>query len=187
MRAANQKPTNPKIERKMNPFLIGLLAVLSCIGLLVLLLNRPRNRHRPGSVRLANIAEGTHGSGRITKLTDAAISGRYRVVKFGSDSAHVAVAIATDTFPIGIVTDEASAAELPVNVALFGQTEGTIKILLAGTVAAGDEIEATTGGAGLKLPITTGTYYPFGRALAAGVSGDTVEIMTYVPIARAVA
>jgi hypothetical protein len=164
----------------MTLVIIGLLAALT-IGLAVLF-RKPR-----GSIRMSNIAEGSHGTGRTTKLTDAAVSGRFRVVKFGSDAAHVAVAIATDTAPIGICTDEASAAELPVNVSLFGQTGSTLKCLLGGTVAAGDELAATTGGAVIKLPTATGTYYPFGRALQAGVSGDVIEFASYVPIARAVA
>jgi hypothetical protein len=159
---------------------MGLLAVLA-IGR-ASFFNR-----RDDDLVLANIAEGSHGTGRITKLTDAAISGRFRVVKFGSDAAHIAVAAAADAAPIGICTDEASAAELPVNVSLFGQTGSTLKCLLGGTVAAGDELAATAGGAVIKLPTATGTYYPFGRALQAGVSGDVIEFMSQPAIARAVA
>jgi hypothetical protein len=108
------------------------------------------------------------------------------VVKFGSRRGTRRGRDCDRHSPIGICTDEASAAELPVNVSLFGQT-GTLKCLLGGTVAAGDELAATTGGAVIKLPTATGTYYPFGRALQAGVSGDIIEFASYVPIARAVA
>lgn len=163
----------------MTLLIIGLLAVLA-IGLAVLF------RKRTGKVRLANIAEGVHGEGALTKLTDAAITGRFRVVKFGSDAAHIAVAVATDTAPLGICPDEAPGAESPVNVKLFGQVTGTLRCLLAGTVAVGDQLAATTGGATIKLPVAPGTYYPYGRALQAGVSGDVVEFAHFVPIARIV-
>src|SRR5438876_808545 len=103
----------------MIPIITGLLAVLA-IGLLVWLFRKPSR------LRLSNIAEGTHGTGMLTKLTDAAISGRYKVVKFGSDAAHVAIIAAATDVPLGICTDEASGAELPVNVAIFGSTEGTL-------------------------------------------------------------
>lgn len=165
----------------MNPYLIGLLAVLSCIGLAALIFKR-----RDRGVILANIGEGSHGSGQITKLTDAAITGRYRIMKVGSDAAHIAVAGAADV-PLGICPDEAAGAELPVNVQLLGTMGSTTKVLLGGTVAMNDELAATAGGAAIKLPTTTGTYYPIGRALAAGVSGDTIECSTDTPVARVVA
>ena len=163
----------------MKLLIIGLLAALTN-GFTALF------RKPSGSVRLANIAEGVHGDGQLTKLTDAAITGRFRVVKFGSDAAHVAVAAGTDAGVLGICSDEATAAEAPVNVRLFGQVSGTLRCLLAGTVAAGDELSTTTGGAVFKLPTATGTYYPIGRALVAGVSGDTIEFMHRMPVPRVV-
>jgi hypothetical protein len=168
----------------INIMILGLLAVLCSIGFAVLFKRRTQFRGT-GSVRLANIAEGTHGSSNITKLTDAAITGRYKVVKFGSDAAHVAIIAAATDVPLGICSDEASGAELPVNVGVFGGSVGTKKVLLGGTVAAGDELSSSNGTA-IKLPTATGTYYPFGRALAAGVSGETIEFQPGLPVARVV-
>lgn len=159
---------------------MGLLAALA-IGLALF----KRSRGRGGFI-LANIGEGTHGSGQITKLTDAAITGRYKVVKVGSDSAHIAIVAAATDVPLGICPDEASAAELPVNVQLFGGGVGTKKCLLGGTVAMNDELSSSNGTV-IKLPVASGTYYVIGRALAAGVSGDTIEFQSHAsPVARVV-
>lgn len=162
----------------MNTLLItGLLAALA-IGLAVLF-------RKSGRTRFSNIGEGTHGSGNITKLTDAAITGRYKVVKKGSDDGHIAIVAAATDVPLGICSDEASAAELPVNVGVFGGSVGTKKVLLGGTVAVNDELSSSNGTA-IKLPTASGTYYPFGRALQAGVSGDTVEFAPVSPVARVI-
>src|ERR1043165_2609897 len=58
---------------------------------------------RPKTVRLANIAEGTH-DGNITKAVDAAITERFLLAKIGSAADRVAVAGAAD-IPIGVITD----------------------------------------------------------------------------------
>lgn len=160
--------------------IIGLLAVLSCIGFAVLV----RRARREGMI-LSNIGESTHADGNMTKLSDAANTTRFVFGKAGTDAAHVAVAGAGD-LTYGIITDEAAAAEFPLNVRLHGQGGGTRKVTLGGTVAFMDEIVPTTGGVGLKLPTASGTYYPCARALAAGVSGDVIEVMSYVPVARVI-
>lgn len=165
----------------MNPnIIIGLLAVLSCIGLAVLYFKKPSGR-----VRLANIGEGSHGSGQKTFLNDAAISGRFQVVKRGSDDAHIAIVAAATDVPLGICKDESSSTGVPLNVAIFGQTGSTNKVLLGGTVALNDELSSSNGTA-IKLPTATGTYYPFGRALMAGVLGDVIEFASDTPVARVV-
>jgi hypothetical protein len=165
----------------MNPnHIIGLLAVLSCIGLAVYYFRRPKNR-----VRLANIGEGTHGSGRKTYLCDAVITGRYQVVKRGSDDSHIAVVAAATDVPLGICTDETATAGMPLNVAILGTATGTLKVLLGGTVSLSDELSSANGTA-IKLPTATGTYYPIGRALMAGVSGDIIEFGADTPVARVI-
>src|ERR1043165_577994 len=80
----------------------------------------------PKTVRLSNIAEGTH-DGNITKAVDAAITERFLLAKVGSASDRVAVAGAADT-PIGVITDEAAAAAELVNVALLGSSPGTLRM-----------------------------------------------------------
>jgi len=159
--------------------ILGLLAALA-IGLAVRHFNR-----RDRGIILANIGEGTHGSGQVTKSTGAAIVGRYKVVKKGADDDHVIIVAAATDVPVGVVGDEASAAEMPVDVQCFGGGVGTKKVLLGGTVAFWDELSSSNGTA-IKLPTAAGTYYPFGRALQAGVSGDTIEFAPAMPVARVV-
>lgn len=130
----------------------------------------------PDAIALANIAEGTHGNGVITRKTDAAITTRYLIGKIGSDAAHVAVAGAADV-PLGIIEDEASAAEELVPVKLFGSGQGTSLVVASAAIAAGDFVVAAASGKVRTLPGTTGTYYILGRALhAAAADGDLLEI-----------
>lgn len=163
--------------------IIGLLAVLLCgIGLAVLAVTRRR-----GGLTLSNITEGRSWTGKKTYLNDAAVTGRYRVGKLGSDAAHVALCTATTDISIGVIEDEtATSSGWPLEVALHGQGGGTRLVLLNGTVAAGDELVPDATGAAVKLPATTGTYYPFGRALMAGVAGDQIECTSMAPIARVI-
>jgi hypothetical protein len=130
----------------------------------------------------ANIAEGSRQSGNITKLTDAAIATRFFLVKIGSDSDHVAASAANTDIPLGTCTDEAPGAEELVNIALLGVTNGTLKAVLGGTVAAGDMLQSNGDGTAIKLLTTTGTFYNVGRALQAGVAGDIIEFQHSFPL-----
>lgn len=160
--------------------ILGLLAVLSCIGLAVLLIKRARH----GGLVLANIAEGRHSTGNVTRLTDAALTTRYLVVKKGTDDSHVAVANAQADVPIGVVTDEATAAEANVNVFLCGPGEGTVFMVAAGTIAVGDWLFVGAAGGGKVSPVlaVAGTYFPIGRALTAGAANDLIEVATHPAI-----
>ena len=74
--------------------------------------NRLERRGATNTVRLANIAEGTH-DGNITKAVDAIITERFLLAKGGSAADRVAVCGAADT-PIGVITDEAAQYYLTV-------------------------------------------------------------------------
>jgi hypothetical protein len=145
-----------------------------------------------GMVALANIAEGTHGDGCITKLADAAIGTRHLLVNFGSDVDHVAVTTDCSEIPLGVVDDEASAAEDNINVQLLGNKQGTILCVSDGTITAmGDMVTASKvaahNGYVAKLGVGADTYYIIGRALNAAASdGDLVEIEHCVPVQRVV-
>jgi hypothetical protein len=82
------------------------------------------------TVRLANIAEGTH-DGRITKGVDAAITERYLLGKIGSASDRVAVCGASDT-PIGVITDEAAAIGDLVHRFIKTFTDNPLSVMMAG-------------------------------------------------------
>src|SRR5882762_3098145 len=120
-------------------------------------MNRKCTNRSSGRIRIsfANIAEGTHG-GNITKKTDGAITTRFLLGKRGSDDDHITPCTAVTDIPLGIITDEAAAAEDLINVGLFGSSSETRKTILGGTVAVGDFITTDANGKGQKLPTASG-------------------------------
>lgn len=153
------------------------------------LIEMARALFRGNLVVCCNIAEGVHGDGCVAKLTDAAIALRNVLVKIGSDISHVAVTTAGTEIPLGVVNDEASAAEENVNVILLGQKQGTVLMVASTVITAGDLLQAAANGK--VAPVGTGgagTYYIVGRALnAAAADGDLVEVAHCVPVQRVVA
>lgn len=136
------------------------------------------------TLRLANIAEGTHLDGCITKKADAAQATRHVLVKIGSDIDHVAVTTAATEIPLGVTDDEASAAEEYLNVQLLGVRPGTV--LIVGTATAGDMVTAAASGYCATLSASSGTYYICGRALNTATA-DLIEVQHCFPIQRVVA
>ena len=126
-------------------------------------------------VRLANIAEGTHEGG-ITKFTDAAITERHLLGKIGSAADRIAVCGAAD-IPVGVITDEASAAAEAVSVSLLGSARGTVRMVASAAIAQGALLEPAASGRVQTLGAGAGTHHVVGRALdAAGVAGDVIEV-----------
>ena len=129
-----------------------------------------------GTVRLANIAEGTHEGGNITKAADAAISERFLLGKIGSATDRIAVCGASDT-PIGVITDEADEAEDLVNVTLFGAAKSTLKMVASGAISQGTLLEPAASGRVQSLGVGAGTHHVVGRALdTASAAGDVIEV-----------
>jgi hypothetical protein len=130
------------------------------------------------TVRLANIAEGTH-AGSITKATDAAITERWLIGKIGSASDRVAICGAGEV-PIGVITDEAAAAGELVSVSLLGSSSGTVRMVASAAIAQGALLEPAANGRVATLGIGAGTHHVIGRALdAAGAAGDVIEVDPY--------
>ena len=128
--------------------------------------------------RLANIAEGTHEGG-ITKFTDAAITERWLLGKIGSAADRIAVCGASD-IPIGVITDEASAAGEPVSVSLLGSARGTVRMVASAALSQGALLEPAASGRVQTLGIGAGTHHVVGRALdAATAAGDIMEVDPY--------
>lgn len=139
-----------------------------------------------GTRCFANIAEGRHLDGRITKLADAAIASRWLLVKFGTDADHVDLCGATDV-PIGVCTDEPEAAEDATAVDLLGAAPGTTLMVASEAITAGELVFTAASGKVQDLPAGAGTYYQVGRALnAAGADGDLVEVAPCFPLATVV-
>jgi hypothetical protein len=127
------------------------------------------------TVYLANIAEGTHEGG-ITKLSDAAITERWVLGKVGSASDRVAICGAAD-IPIGVITDEASAAGEAVCVSPLGASRGTVRMVASVAVVQGALLEPAASGRVQTLGAGAGTHHVVGRALdAASAAGDVIEV-----------
>lgn len=161
----------------MNQNLFIAIVTLALIGLASspLWLPRRENGVKGGVFNLANIAVGIHDC-TTTLLADAAISTRYLLVKHGSDAQHGEVCGANDR-PIGICTDEPTAAEDAFAVNLFGAQCETQRVVANGAIAAGVDVYTAAGGKVGVEPTTAGTYFRVGRTLfAAGADGDVIEI-----------
>jgi hypothetical protein len=144
-------------------------------------------RARKPKVHFANIAEGRRATGNRSYLADAAIATRFFVVKQGSDADHIAASAANTDIPLGVCTDEPTAAEESANVAIFGAAQGTIKVVAQAAITAGALVQSNGDGKIITLKATTGTWYILGRAItAAAADGDVIEIAHYVPVQRVV-
>ena len=155
--------------------LLIIAAIAAAFVIPAVLMRRKRSRYQ-----FANIGEGIYGTGNRGYLADAAL------VKIGSDANHIAICGVSD-IPLGIIDDEAEAAEQKVNVAVFGAIRGTRLAVASAAIAAGDMIVPAASGRIRTLPATTGTYYICGRAInAASAAGDLVEIAPCFPIQRVV-
>lgn len=136
----------------------------------------------------ANIAEGIHENGAITRRVDAALTDRHLLVKQGSDADHIAVNGAAD-IPLGTCPDEPEAAEDAATVNLLGQKPGTMKMVAGAAIVHGALVVGTASGKVITLPGTTGTYYIVGRSVnrATTADGDEIEVAHCFPTQRVVA
>jgi hypothetical protein len=145
----------------------------------------PRRAAAPtlARARFANIGEGQAGTGNKSYLPDTAIASRYNLVIIGSSQYNITPSSANTDLPLGICTDspDATLLDVPVNVALLGCANGTLKVVLNGSVNAGDLLQSNGDGTAIKLLTTAGTFYAIGRALMAGVAGDTIEFAHTFP------
>lgn len=130
---------------------------------------------RPGRIALANIGEGTH-EGAFTSLTDAAVSTRYLLCKDGSDDNHVDACGASE-IPLGVMTDEATAAEENIGIEILGVSKRTILMVASEPITRGEHVYTAASGKVQDLPAGAGTYYEVGVALTpASADGDLIEV-----------
>jgi hypothetical protein len=120
----------------------------------------------------------THENGRVTLLTDAALTLEFAAVKAGTDAAHVAVTAATTDVPLGIAESKTDGAEYEVAVRLFGKGGDTKAAVAGAAIVRLARVICTAAGKLITLPTTVdGTYYVVGRALtAAAADGDVFEL-----------
>lgn len=133
----------------------------------------------------ANIASGTH-AGAVTRKADAAIATRYLIGKYGSDADHIAIGTASAA-PMGVITDEAAAAEDIVAVELLGVSARTLLMVASAAISADTDVYTAANGKVQELPAAAGTYYKVGRTLtASGADGDQIEVAHCHPLATVV-
>ena len=134
---------------------------------------------RRDAIVLANAAttEAFFPDGRPTLLTDGALAQKHLLVKRGSDDDHVAAAGVSDQ-PLGVVPDEATAAEKLVPVAVLGAVKGTLLGVASGAILAKARLVPGAAGTVRTLPATTGTYWVVGTALRA--AADTARV-SFIP------
>jgi hypothetical protein len=167
----------------MNHILL-LFAVAVAAALGVYLVSR---KLRIPDHQFANINSGTSETGNKTFLTDAALTTRHLMVTVGSDGNHIAVT-GVSSVPLGVVNDEAAAAEELVNVQLLGAKAGTALVVAAEQLVVGDLLVPGATGKVRKLPTANGTYHIIGRAVSAAAGDLSVcEAVLTFPVQRVVA
>jgi hypothetical protein len=125
----------------------------------------------------------THENGRVTLLTDAALTLEFAAVKAGSTANHVAVTAATTDVPLGIAESKTDAAENEVAVRLFGKGGDTKAAVAGAAILRLARVICTAAGKLITLPTAAGTYYVVGRALtAAAADGDVFELDDCHPV-----
>lgn len=153
-------------------------------GVCYLEANHKRAVRRNTLIRAINSLPANIGTSKHSRryLATAAVATRYLLAKIGADSEHAAAVAAASDEPIGVFTDEPTAAEDPVNVELFGVTDRTLPLVAAGAINAG--VDAYSNGAGkvTTKPTAAGTYWKVGRTLTASVAdGDSIEVAASKP------
>jgi len=137
--------------------------------------------------QFANVfTDGTHEAA-LTRLTDAAITTRGLLYKKGTDDNHVAICAATADCPLGVIDDEADAAEKEIAVLILGKGP-TKRMIASEAIAVGDALFTTTTGKVQNFPgAGVATYWQVGVALtAASGDGVLVEVADCVPVKLAV-
>ena len=134
-----------------------------------------------GHIPLANLITAARYTSGLKPITANELVLRHALVKFDSTEL-TALNCTTAAIPLGIARAELAAGDIG-NIAILGAAPGT-EIAIADAAIARDAfiVPAVTAGRARTLPVTTGTYYVFGRAItAAGAATDEFEFAPCVP------
>lgn len=118
-----------------------------------------------GMIALANIAEGAHANGIITRVAEGAVT-RGQILKKGTADTQAAPCSGLTDVGLYVALDSADDGT-PVPCAVLGCYTGTVLVLASGAVAVGETVSPT------GTAVTTGLTC--GRALTAATS-DLIEI-----------
>lgn len=125
------------------------------------------------------------GSSKHTRRyrASAALATRYVFVKAGADDEHIAAIAATSDRPLGVITDEAAAAEDPIDVELAGINGRTLPCVASAAIATLNlDMYIDAVGKVMIKPTAAGTYWKVGRNLTlAAAANDPVEVQACEP------
>lgn len=158
----------------------NVLAVAAVLALAVFVVaNFARQSRRDALVPAMNTLPPNFGvtSNGKTLKSSAAIATKYLLGKFGADAEHVAVIAAASDKPLGVMSDEASAAEEEIFVEQLGLTNRTVPMVAKVAIALDADVYSYGDGKVTIKPTAAGTYWRIGRAMAAaGADGDVIEV-----------
>lgn len=123
---------------------------------------------------------GTHENGIVPLAAEEAISTRYLLVKKGSAANGILINAAANTRPWGVCLDEPASGDKAA-VALLAAVKGTVKMVAAAAITAGNKVYSAANGK------VTGTYasgaFCVGQAVtSATADGEIVEVAPTMPI-----
>lgn len=161
---------------------ISAVAIISLTVFVVA--NTSRRSRRLGLTAAVNTLPPNWGkvSNGKTLLSSAAVATRFLLGKFGADATHVAVIAAASDEPIGVMTDEASAAEEEMFVELLGLTNRTVPVVAKVATTLNCDLYSNGDGKVTIKPTSAGTYWRVGKGLtAATADGDVIEMLPCRP------
>jgi hypothetical protein len=124
-------------------------------------------------ISLANVAEGVHATGRVTRQAEAVIV-RNQLLKKGS-AARTVVPCGANDKPLYVAQDDAAIGDI-LEVAVLGAASGTLLVTVTESVAEGDDLHTAADGESSKLSAAAGTYYRVGRVISGAGATDLAEI-----------
>jgi len=164
---------------------LTLLTMVIVFGItLFVVANTSRQSRKNALVAALNTLPANVGTSRNSRryLASAAVATRYLLAKLGADDEHIAAVAAASDKPIGVMTDEAAAAEDPINVELLGVTNRTLPLVAAAAITLGADVYSDGTGKVTVKPTAAGTYWRVGTALtAAGAANDPIEVAMIRP------
>jgi len=168
-----------RMRRKIGAFMIGVQEVLYFPRRLWRALKETRNCFANAGTDI-----GVTPYGCKSYKADAAISTRWLLVKQGTDVDHVAINAASTTLPLGVCTDEPTAAEDVIGVQLLGVAGSTVRMVASEAIAVNTLVYTAANGKVQDTPAgSSGVAFKVGRSLtAAAADGDVIEVEPCFPL-----
>lgn len=142
-------------------------------------------------ITFSNVAsQGTHEGGCLTVKAVEPIGMRYVFGSLDADGKYVSVASLGKTDharAVGIITDEADAADDFINLQVLGAGSSTLVVVAGSDIEAGQLL--TSNADGKAVPVNAqeaGTYFVYGIALRSAHEQELVEITPVVGVEKTI-